>query len=81
LPEGGAEEPDKCVPGGVSGSFSAGQGNLHFNFSSFEEFVRAVASQGGLAESNERFDRLLDLLAQKGVMTEEEKDELKRRRE
>jgi ATP-dependent Clp protease ATP-binding subunit ClpC len=60
-------------PGGIAGGIAGG---VTGSFSSFEDLATAIANQGGLAELKDGFNRLLDLLVQKGLITEEEKKEL-----
>jgi ATP-dependent Clp protease ATP-binding subunit ClpC len=72
-PETGQEEPVAGKPGGIPGTIGVARG-----YSSFEEFAAAIADQSGVAELQDRFNQLLDLLVQKGVIGEAEKDELKR---
>jgi ATP-dependent Clp protease ATP-binding subunit ClpA len=65
------------IPGGIAGSVTGSFSSVPGSFSSFEELAAAITNQGGLAELKDGFNRLLDLLLQKGLITEEEKKELR----
>lgn len=71
--KGFAEGKSGGIIGGIAGSVSG-------SFSSFEELAAAIANRGGLADLKDGFSRLLDLLVQKGLISQEEKDELKEER-